>query len=58
MKLIVRIFALLVIVGGAAAAANTPKTLQPIASHQSATASLPIPTCDPYLCPPDPGGGK
>jgi hypothetical protein len=54
MKLALRIFALTVVVAGAAAVA-TPKTAQPIASHQSATASMPGPTCGPYLCPPDSG---
>jgi P pilus assembly chaperone PapD len=53
MKLTIRIFALTVIVAGAAAAATTPKTTRPIASHQSATASFPTPTCDPYVCPSD-----
>jgi hypothetical protein len=56
MKLAIRIFALTVIAAGAAAAATTPKTAPPITSHQSATASLPVPTCNPYLCPPDPDG--
>jgi hypothetical protein len=54
MNLAIRIFAIVVIAAGAAAAA-TPKTGTPIASHQSATASLPGPTCNPYICPPDPG---
>jgi hypothetical protein len=56
MKLAIRIFALTVIVAGAAAAATTPKTAPPIASHQSATASMPIPGCNPYLCPNGPDG--
>ncbi|MGO9318135.1 MAG: hypothetical protein ACLPXT_14860 [Terracidiphilus sp.] len=54
MKLAIRIFALTLVVVGAAAAATTPRTAPPIASHQSATASLPVPTCDPYLCPSGP----
>ena len=60
MKLAIRIFALTILVAGAAAAATTPKTAQPIASHQSATASFPVPTCDPYICPdnPDPDSVK
>jgi len=53
MKLAIRIFALTVIVAGAAAAATTPKTAQPIASHQSATASFPVPGCGPYTCTPN-----
>jgi len=54
MKLAIRIFALTIIVAGAAAAAVTPKTAKPIQSHQSATASFPIPTCGPSMCPSDP----
>jgi hypothetical protein len=57
MKLAIRIFALAVVVAGAAAAANTPRTTQPIASHQSATSTFPTPACNPYICPPtDPNG--
>ena len=55
MKLVIRIFAMTIIAAGVAAAATTPKTVTQIASHQSATATLPVPTCTPYLCPPDPG---
>ena len=58
MDRLIRIFALLVLAAGAAAAASTPRTAQPIASHQSATATLPIPGCGPYICPPDPNGGQ
>jgi hypothetical protein len=47
MKLAIRIFALSLIVAGGAAAAVTPKTAQRIPSHQSATASFPLPTCVP-----------
>ena len=54
MKLAIRIFALTLIVAGAAAAATTPKTAQPIASHQSASASFPIPGCGPDNCPSGP----
>jgi hypothetical protein len=54
MKLALRIFALTVVVAGATAAATAPRTTPPIASHQSATASLPIPGCGPYICPPNP----
>jgi len=56
MKLAIRIFALTVIAAGAAAAATTPRTAPPIASHQSATASMPTPMCNPYICPPNPDG--
>ena len=54
MEYVIRIFALLLIAAAAAAAANTPKNTQPTASHQSATASLPGPVCDPTLCPSGP----
>lgn len=51
MKLAIRIFALFVVVAGAAAA-STSKTVA-IPSHQSATAGFPNPSCGPYLpCPP------
>jgi hypothetical protein len=52
MKLAIRIFALSVVVAGAAAAATTPRSAPAIPSHQSASASLPIPECGPYICPP------
>ena len=58
MKLAIRIFALTIVVAGAAAATATSKTAPPIASHQSATASMPIPGCGPYICPPLPPGGS
>jgi hypothetical protein len=54
MKLAIRIFALTLVAAGAAAAATTPRTAQPIASHQSATAHMPTPGCGPYICPPEP----
>lgn len=56
MKFAIRIFALSIVVAGVAAAANTPKTAKPIASHQSASASFPTPACDPYICPANPDG--
>jgi P pilus assembly chaperone PapD len=56
MKFAIRIFALSVVVAGAAAAAVTPKTTPAIPSHQSATASMPVPGCGPYMCPTDPNG--
>jgi len=49
MKLAVRIIALSVVVAGGAAAAITPKTAPTFQSHQSATASLPVPACVPGL---------
>ncbi len=56
MKLAIRIFALTIFAAGAVAAATTPRTAPPIQSHQSATASMPVPTCNPYICPPGPDG--
>jgi hypothetical protein len=56
MKLAIRIFALTLIVAGAAAAATTPKTAQPIQSHQSATAAIPPWGCGGTLCPSVPVG--
>ena len=53
MKLVIRIFALSVVFAGAAAASVVPKTLPTLSSHQSATASMPIPACGPYICPPN-----
>jgi hypothetical protein len=58
MKLAIRIFAMTIVVAGVAAAATTPRTAQPVASHQSATASMPTPACGPYICPPLPPGGS
>jgi len=52
MKLAIRVFALTVVLVGGAAAAVTPKPTHTIPSHQSATASLPVPGCGPYMgCP-------
>jgi len=47
MKSVIRIFALSVVVAGAAAAATTPKAAPALPSHQSATASMPSPACGP-----------
>jgi hypothetical protein len=49
MRLAIRIFALSVVVAGAAAAATTSKSAPAVPSHQSATASLPTPGCGPYM---------
>jgi hypothetical protein len=59
MKLAIRIFALLVVVAGGAAAALTPKTAPILPSHQSATAGFPIATCGPGIptCPQTPPPG-
>ena len=55
MKLAIRIFALTLVLAGAAAASVSSSTTKGIASHQSATAGEPIPLCAPGLpnCPPD-----
>jgi hypothetical protein len=58
MKLVIRIFVLSVVVAGAAAAAVTPKTTPVVPSHQSATASFPMPACGPYICPANPNSGN
>jgi hypothetical protein len=49
MKTAIRIFALSVVLAGAAAAAVTPSHARPMASHQSATEGNPIPLCAPGL---------
>ena len=53
MKLAIRIFALSVVVAGAAAATLSSSTTHAIPSQQSATAKLPVPLCAPGLpgCP-------
>ena len=53
MKLVIRIFALSIVVAGAAAASVSSSAPRTIPSHQSATASNPIPQCVPGLptCP-------
>jgi hypothetical protein len=55
MKLAIRIFALTLVLAGAAAASVSSSTTRPFASHQSATASNPVPLCAPGLptCPPN-----
>jgi hypothetical protein len=55
MKLAVRIFALSVVIAGAAAASLSSSSTHAIRSHQSATATLPVPTCGPHM-PGCPGG--
>jgi hypothetical protein len=53
MKLVIRIFALTVVFAGVAAASVSNASMRTIPSHQSATASNPIPLCAPGLptCP-------
>jgi hypothetical protein len=51
MKLAIRIFAFVVVIAGAAASFSSSAS-NVVASHQSATASLPIPLCGPGMgCP-------
>jgi hypothetical protein len=53
MKTIVRIFALSVVVAGAAAASVSSSSTHAFRSHQAATESMPIPACGPGIpCPP------
>ena len=49
MKLVVRIFALSVVIAGAAAASVSSSPMHVVRSHQSATETLPIPTCGPGM---------
>jgi hypothetical protein len=53
MKTAIHFFALTAVLAGAAAAAITPSGAKPIVSHQSASATMPIPVCAPGLpgCP-------
>lgn len=52
MKLIVRIFALSVVIAGAAATVSSPRNHM-LPGHQSAASLMPIPTCGPHMpgCP-------
>ena len=60
MKFAVRIFALSVVIAGAAAASVSSTTSHRISSHQSATETLPTPTCGPRMpgCPTSPNGNN
>jgi hypothetical protein len=49
MKLAVRIFALSLVIAGAAAASLSSSSAHAIRSHQSATDTLPVPTCGPHM---------
>jgi hypothetical protein len=49
MKLVVRIFALSLVIAGAAAASVSSTSSHPFRSHQSATETLPLPTCGPHM---------
>jgi hypothetical protein len=57
MKLAVRIFALSVVIAGAAAASFSSSSTHAFRSHQSASAALPMPTCGPHM-PGCPSGGS
>jgi len=58
MKLAIRLFAVSLVLSAAAAAAVAPKNAPVFPSHQSATASNPIPECGPHVptCPATPTG--
>jgi len=49
MKLVVRIFALSVVLAGAAAASMSSSTTHAVPSHQAAASALPIPACGPGI---------
>ncbi|MDR3752117.1 MAG: hypothetical protein P4K94_11600 [Terracidiphilus sp.] len=49
MKLAIRISAFCIVLAGAAAVSFSSATSHPIVSHQSATASMPIPLCGPGI---------
>ena len=49
MKLAVRIFALSVVIAGAAAASVSSSSTHAFRSHQSASETLPMPTCGPHM---------
>jgi hypothetical protein len=53
MKTAIRIFALFVVLAGAAAASVTPTAARVFASHQAPNAGMPVPLCAPGLptCP-------
>jgi hypothetical protein len=51
MKLAFRVLVLSVVVAGAAAASVSTSPKHMVASHQSATAGLPVPLCGPGICP-------
>ena len=58
MKIAIRIFALSVVVAGAAAASVSSSTTRIFPSHQAATAEMPYPQCGPGMPCPPPGGYK
>ena len=55
MRLVVRAFAICLVLSGAAAVSLSSSAVRSVASHQAATSSLPVPLCGPWVpCPPDP----
>jgi hypothetical protein len=55
-KLIVRAFAICVVLSGAAAVSLSSASTHAMTSHQSATSAMPVPLCGPWApCPPAPG---
>jgi len=60
MKLVVRIFALSVVVAGAAAASLSSSSTHAMASSQVVSAKLPAPACGPGVptCPTQPGPSR
>ncbi|KAA6462999.1 hypothetical protein DYQ86_06605 [Acidobacteria bacterium AB60] len=50
MKLAVRIFALSVVVAGAAAASLSSSTTHAVPSRQAVSSALPVPPCGPHFC--------
>ena len=49
MKLVVRVFALSVVIAGAAAASVSSSPSHATRHHMSATETLPVPTCGPRI---------
>jgi hypothetical protein len=60
MKLAIRIFALTVVLAGAAAASVSSTSSHGMLSHQAASAAMPGPVCTPGLptCPTTPSSSK
>ncbi len=60
MKFMVRIFALSIVIAGAAAASLPSSTSHAVTSRQAATGLLPVPTCGPKMpgCAPPPPNGN
>ena len=55
MRLVVRTFAICIVLIGATAVSLSSASTKGVASHQAAAASLPVPICGPWVpCQPDP----